>query len=93
MGFKRPKTFTFNPSDELLNSMLRTSNGPSTHAIASTTLLCKFIEKTSNYDIETIIPNCPDMAGCPLQNITQVYLQELNRIESSLSAHVNTNRE
>lgn len=93
MDLNRRNNFTFNPSNELLYSMLGATNNSTDHTNASIILLCKFIQKLQRSDVETEIAKLSDMTGCPLQNIVQVYLQELNQIESDFPAHVNTNSE
>lgn len=88
MGFKRSNNFTFSPPDELLGSMLRSTDDPVEPAIASTVLLCRFLEKIHSLNLQTEMAKLSSWTECPLQKLTQSLLTELGQLESELPTHV-----
>lgn len=90
MGFKRSNNFTFSPPDEMLSSMLL-SNDQTEPFIASTVLLCRFIEKIHSLNLRTEITKLSSWTECPLQKLTQSLLTELRQLESDLPTHIHAN--
>jgi hypothetical protein len=91
MGFRRSNNFTFSPSDELLRSMLLSTNDLMVPTIASTVLLCRFIEKIHSINLQTEMAKLSSWTECPLQKLTQSLLTELRQLESDLPSHVHVN--
>lgn len=69
------------------------NNESITQVAAAATRLAKFIEKLHHVDVENEMAKLPVWTECPLQKLTQVYLQELLEIESSFSPSVRANSE
>ncbi|EED17063.1 conserved hypothetical protein [Talaromyces stipitatus ATCC 10500] len=93
MGFRRPNNFRFAPPDELLSSMLLSGNDSVEQVMASTVLLCRFIEKLYGLKIQADMEKLASWTECPLQNLTRVLRAELTQLETELPAHVYTNRQ
>jgi hypothetical protein len=91
MGFKRPNNFTFSPPNELLSSMLLPTNDPVEPIIASTILLCRFIEKIHSLNLQSEMAKLSSWIECPLQKLTQSLLIELGQLESELPIHIYPN--
>lgn len=90
MGFKKSNNFTFNPPDELLRSMLLSSDQKEPD-IASTVLLCKFFEKLHRLNLQTEMAKLPSWTECPLQKLTQSLLTELGQLKSKFPTSVFAN--
>lgn len=69
------------------------NNEPITQVAVAATRLAKFIERVHSVDVENEMAKLPVCTECPLQKLTQVYLQELLEIESSFSPSVVVNSE
>lgn len=87
MGFRRSNNFTFSPSDELLRSMLLSTNDQLAPTIASTVYLCKFIEKIRCINLQTEMAKLSSWTECSLQKLTHSLLTELGQLESGLPNH------
>jgi hypothetical protein len=73
--------------------MLMHNNEYFTQVAAAATRLAKFIEKIHYIDIDREMENLQVWIECPLQKLTQVYLQELSEIGSDFSTSVHANSE
>lgn len=71
--------------------MLLSTNGPVEPVIATTVLLCKFIEKIYAINVQTEMAKLSSWTECPLQKLTQALLTELGQLENELPSHVYTN--
>jgi hypothetical protein len=71
--------------------MLLSTNDPVEPVIATTVLLCKFIEKIYAINVQTEMAKLSSWTECPLQKLTQALLTELGQLENGLPSHVYNN--